>query len=252
MRLPLRLPAAATAAVLTLLALPSLAAADYPGATLTLRSGTSDAVFDKPFTVVAEGLNPPRDQTYDLVVKAKDKDQSPTCGPGASEDDGSTIQWGADLPAGPFSYTQPVTLSGTGSGGTALICAYTEFIVDTVATASLTVRLRAPRHALRLTAPRRPRAGQRVRLRFRGEAEVDGRLLLVRLLRGRAACGQADASHQSDRRIGAVGNVGGRISFDLRAPRLAAGRWTVCSFLQKSTADPRAEKTVRTLLSVRR
>ncbi|ADB51814.1 hypothetical protein [Conexibacter woesei] len=256
MRLPLSLPAAARllAPVLTLaavLALPPLAAADYPGATLTLRPGTNDAVLDKPFPVIAEGTNPPRDQTYDLVIKAKDKDVTPTCAPAASEDDGWTVQWGANLAAGPFSYTQPVTISGDGES-TVLICAYTEFIIDTVATASLTVKLRPPRHVLRLTAPRRPRAGQRVRLRFRGEAEVPRRLLLVRLLRGRVACGQADASHQSERRIGAVGNVGGRISFDLRTPRLAAGRWTVCSYLQKSTADPRAEKRVRTLLTVRR
>ena len=231
-------------------AVPAVAGAQQP--TLSLRQA-GDAVVDKPINLVAEGStvdDPNFLPSWNIRVRAKDGDLSPTCGLTVDIDDGA-YQFAHDLATG-TGFTVPFTVTAIPPPGRLLVCAWMMNYNDTVLPpAPLYVNVRAPRHRLTIASPRRARRGHRVTVRFSGTAEV-ARLLLARIARGSTRCGESDASVASTRRLtGVQGVPPGPINLTARTPALKRGSYTVCAYIQKTESDAKADKVARRVIRVR-
>jgi hypothetical protein len=87
-------------------------------------------------------------------------------------------------------------------------------------------------------------------VRLRGSAALP-RLLLTRVIRGKAGCGQAYASRVASPRLVAVRWVKRAIGFSVRTrPFTRPGTYTVCAYLQEQVDEPRAERIARRIVRV--
>lgn len=228
-----------------LAALPAAASAD----TMTMRPG-ADVVEDKTFPLIVEGTHERTGSIFSsyLYVKAKLPSSDPACGSTYFNDTGSSIVSSLVVPVGPYRHNVQISPAQTGP---LLVCGWIMSTVTTQGAGQATVNVRAPRHSLRISAPKRPRGGQRATIRLRGNAEVSRRLI-GRLISTRARCGQSAESQRGVKLFTSVRGVNGRISLDTRTPRLKRGRtYTACVYLQEEADDSRAEKVARKTFRVR-
>jgi hypothetical protein len=235
-----------TAAALLALILPGHAAAS----TIDLRLGTP-AVEDRPFTVLAEGTaqNDREWNTSNLTAKIKELRAGATCGPDFFTDAGSTVSLSYAVASGPYRVPLQITVDTPGRW---LLCVWFDSVsADSHTNDSLVIDVRAPKNRLTVTAPAAVRRGKPAVVRFRGSAELP-RLLSTKLVRGRASCGQAYASHVESPSLTAVRPVRDAIRLDVRTLMLKkAGVYTICAYVQESVDEPRAELVARRVVRVR-
>jgi hypothetical protein len=150
--------------------------------------------------------------------------------------------------SGPYRVPLPITVDDPGK---MLLCVWFDSVSATPHTsASLVIPVRSPSHRLTLAAPARVKKGRPATVRVRGTAALP-RLLLTRVVRGRAGCGQAYASRVESPRLVAVRPVKRAIGFSVRTSRFARpGTYTVCAYLQEQVDEPRAERIARRVVRV--
>jgi hypothetical protein len=239
---------------LLIVTLAALFAAVLPGpaaaSTIDLRLG-SPALEDRPFTVLAEGVaqNDREWNTSNLTAKIKELRAGASCGPDFFTDAGSTVSLGYAVPSGAYRVPLQITVDNPGRW---LLCVWFDSVsADAHRADSLVVVVRGPKNRLTVTAPAAVRRGKAAVVRFRGSAELP-RVLLTKLVRGRASCGQAYASQIESPSLTAVRPVRDAINLDVRTLMLKkAGYYTVCAYVQESLDEPRAELVARRVIRVR-
>ena len=163
---------------LALLALAAPAGATgptYPGETLTVTQ-SARAVVDRDTVFVATGQQADIENDplgFDFAAYVKDASVDPTCSPSYTGEQASSLNDPTEAPV-----TAPTLFQGTdptfnvsfnvdfARAGTFLVCAYSEYLEDTAAAVSLTVKVTAPPNPLlKPTNTKRPtitRSGARL------------------------------------------------------------------------------------------
>jgi hypothetical protein len=206
---------------------------------------------DRPFNVIAEGLaqNDRSWSTSNLTARIKELRPGAACGPDFQADAGSIVTLSYAVESGPYRVPLPITVD---EPGRMLLCVWFDSVsADPHRSASLVIDVRAPRHRLGVAAPGRVARGRAAVVRLSGNAELP-RLLLTRLVRGRASCGQAAASVNEWPPLTSVRPVEGAFRLDVNTRGFRRpGTYTVCAYLQEDPAEPRAELLARRVVRVR-
>lgn len=209
-------------------------------------------VLDKPYKIIVEGGSPAIDilEQHHIRVRAKLADASPDCASYETADDGVLVVGAEVVAVSPFMQFIELPAEVT-SPKRVLLCAWLYWAYEWRAgPASMTIDFKPPQHELRIDAPRRARRGRRVTVRLLGTASAK-RMVLARIARGSKPCGVSDATNRSTR-LAQVNEVPpGPIAATARTPRLRRGRYTVCAYVHRQAADPRAEAVARHVIRVR-